>query len=253
MHYPDGASVLDSFSGRAMIPLEAARLGVKAWGIDYSPVATLAGTLLADHPMRDWSDEPPLPFDGYDDTDIGNIGIPRLLRDVRFVLDLIGNRYEVAMDTFYPVVDGKRPWGYVWAITLPCVGCGHRFPLTGNLELRRFDYKRRDPGQSYRIMHDNGSGTFAAVVHEGRPCDVPTLVKTTGAGRGKSAVCIFCNHVHPFDVQTRLMGDGHADDALLLVADHGDAPRRKYRAPVEAEFAAVAPLQKHSPTSRTSD
>ena len=26
-----------------MIPLEAARLGIKAWGIDYSPVATLAG------------------------------------------------------------------------------------------------------------------------------------------------------------------------------------------------------------------
>ena len=65
-HYPDGASVLDSFSGRAMIPLEAARLGVKAWGIDYSPVATLAGTLLADYPLRDWSNEPPLPFDGYE-------------------------------------------------------------------------------------------------------------------------------------------------------------------------------------------
>src|SRR5690349_9861988 len=44
--HPGGASMLDPFSGRAMIPLEAARLGVKAWGIDYSPVATLAGTLL---------------------------------------------------------------------------------------------------------------------------------------------------------------------------------------------------------------
>ncbi len=42
--YPKGASILDPFSGRAMIPLEAARLGVKAWGIDYSPVATIAGT-----------------------------------------------------------------------------------------------------------------------------------------------------------------------------------------------------------------
>src|SRR5205814_5423104 len=60
--YPEGASLLDPFSGRAMIPLEAARLGVKAWGIDYSPVATLAGTLLADYPWRDWSAEPPLPF-----------------------------------------------------------------------------------------------------------------------------------------------------------------------------------------------
>ena len=60
--YPDGASMLDPFSGRAMIPLEAARLGVTAHGIDYSPVATLAGQLLADYPLRDWAGEPDLPF-----------------------------------------------------------------------------------------------------------------------------------------------------------------------------------------------
>src|SRR5690242_11680010 len=52
-HYPNGASLLDPFSGRGMIPLEAARLCVKAWGIDYSPVVTLAGTMLADYPLRD--------------------------------------------------------------------------------------------------------------------------------------------------------------------------------------------------------
>ena len=50
------------FSGRAIIPLEAARAGASAIGIDLSPVATLAGRLLADYPMRDWSSEPPLPF-----------------------------------------------------------------------------------------------------------------------------------------------------------------------------------------------
>ncbi len=61
-HYPHGAAILDPFSGRAMIPLEAAHLGVAAHGIDYSPVATLAGQLLADYPLRDWGDEPELPF-----------------------------------------------------------------------------------------------------------------------------------------------------------------------------------------------
>lgn len=58
--YPNGCSMLDPFSGRAMIPLEAARVGVTAWGIDYSPSATTAGRLLADYPLRDWSKEPPL-------------------------------------------------------------------------------------------------------------------------------------------------------------------------------------------------
>lgn len=60
--YPTGRPVvLDIFSGRGIIPLEAARLGVTAVGTDLSPVATLGGRLLADYPMRDWSAEPPLP------------------------------------------------------------------------------------------------------------------------------------------------------------------------------------------------
>ena len=143
--HPDGASLLDSFSGRAMIPLEAARLGVKAWGIDYSPVATLAGTLLADYPLRDWSDEPPLPIDGYEQWAAEHFAEPRLLRDVGFVLKLVGERYEAAMDRFYPVVNGKRPWGYLWAVTVPCVNCGRRFPLVGNLQLRRPDPAKATP------------------------------------------------------------------------------------------------------------
>ena len=32
--------------------------------------------------------------------------------------------------------DGKQPWGYLWAVTLPCQECGRRFPLTGSLMLR---------------------------------------------------------------------------------------------------------------------
>ena len=50
------------FSGRGIIPLEAARVGATAVGVDLSPVATLGGRLLADYTFRDWSGEPPLPF-----------------------------------------------------------------------------------------------------------------------------------------------------------------------------------------------
>ena len=61
--YPNGRPVvLDVFSGRGIIPLEAARLGATAVGLDLSPVATLAGRILADYPLRDWSSEPPLPW-----------------------------------------------------------------------------------------------------------------------------------------------------------------------------------------------
>lgn len=238
-HHPDGASLLDSFSGRAVIPLEAARLGVKAWGIDYSPVATLAGTLLADYPLRNWDDEPPLPFDGYERWAAEHFTEPRLLRDVGFVLKLVGDRYEAAMDRFYPKVDGKRPWGYLWAVTVPCVSCGRRFPLVGNLQLRRPDAKKGDPGQSYRIVADADRGAFRAEVHDGLPDGPAVLVKAKGSGRGKAAVCVFCTHTHPFDVHTRLLGDGLAEDSLLVVADLDERTGKQYRPPVVEEFAAA--------------
>lgn len=231
--------MLDPFSGRAMIPLEAARLGMKAIGIDYSPVATLAGRLLADYPLRDWDDEPPLPFDGYEAADSTHWGRPRLLRDVEFVLDLIGDRYEEAMAEFYPKVDGRRPWGYLWAVTLPCVECGNRFPLTGSLVLRHPLPKKQDPGQSYRIVAGRSTGTFDVLVHTGPPEDQPTVVAVQGK-RGKSAVCPFCQHVHTIDVHTRLMNEGLAEDALLVVADLDENVGKVFRTPTEAEVEAVA-------------
>jgi adenine-specific DNA methylase len=237
--YPNGASMLDPFSGRAMIPLEAARLGIRAWGIDYSPVATLAGTLLADYPLRDWSEEPPL-----------SIGKPpalledRLVTDVERVLDEVGRRYEEAMAEFYPRVGGKQPWGYLWAVTLPCQECGRRFPVTGSLVLRQPLPLKRDPGQSYAIVTDKTSGTFRAVVHEGPPRTQPTLVAVMKGGkavRGKAAICPFCEHVHPKDVHTRLAGEGLGRDVLLVAADLDDAVGKSFREPTEAERqAAVA-------------
>ena len=240
-HYPDGAKLLDSFSGRAMIPLEAARLGVQAWGIDYSPVATLAGKLLADYPMRNWDDEPPLPFDGYADHTQRYFSEPRLLRDVRFVLDLVGDRYEAAMDEFYPMVDGKRPWGYLWAITIPCVGCGNRFPLTVSLTLRKANPKKDDLGQSYCIVANRETGELTTAVHDGLPTQQSTLIKVPRRS-GKTAVCCFCELPHPLDTQKRLMRDGLAEDRMLVVADLDRVVGKNYRIPTAVDAQGLAGL-----------
>ena len=88
--YPNGASMLDPFSGRAMIPLEAARLGVKAWGIDYSPVATLAGTLLADYPASRLVERAAAAFRSTRWVCVED----RLVADVERVLDEVGRRYD---------------------------------------------------------------------------------------------------------------------------------------------------------------
>jgi len=237
--YPDGASTLDLFSGRAMIPLEAARLGVEAHGVDYSPVATLAGQLLTDFPLRDWSGEPPLPFAPEGRIDV--IG-SRLLDDVRAVLDEVGRRYAKVMADAYPQVNGRQPWGYLWAVTLPCEECGHRFPLTGSLVLRHPLPVKSDPGQSYRIEVDRSAGTFRAVIHEGPPVGQPTLIATIRAGkavRGKSAICPFCSHVHAKATHARLMAEGQGRDALLVAADVDPTVGKSFREPSAAERSSA--------------
>lgn len=237
--FPEGASVLDFFSGRAMIPLEAARAGVSAYGIDYSPVATLAGQLLADFPLRDWSAEPQLPFG---DADLLETSAIRLVNDVRRVLNEVGRRYAVAVADVYPAVNLRQPWGYLWAVTLPCQECGNRFPLTGSLVLRHPLPSKNDPGQSYRLKVDRRNGLFSAEVHDGEPIGQPTLVAVTRAGqslRGKVAVCPFCQHVHPKATHARLMAEGHGQDVLLIVADIDAAVGKAFRAPTPTERVAV--------------
>jgi len=236
-HHGEVPAVLDPFSGRGMIPLEAARLGARSYGIDYSPVATLASQLLADYPMREWSDEPPLPFGGSD-----VLGIERLAQDVDELLREVGRRYDHAMRDFYPSVNGKQPWGYVWAVTLPCEECGRRFPLTGSLLLRHPAPAKSDPGQSYRIEVDRPSGTFHAVVHDGPPMGQPTLVAPFKAGKsvkGKSAVCPFCEHSHAKDTHQRLAAAGLGEDALLVAADIDATVSKFFRQPTDEERAAV--------------
>src|SRR5436309_7472459 len=142
--------VLDMFSGRGIIPLEAARAGASAVGTDLSPVATLAGRLLGDYPMRDWSTEPPLPYappegtgDDDEDEDAGakarsgkrklvsadptfegldGLSVePRLLSDVRTVLAEVGRRVAAEVAHLYPgnpARGGQVPWAYLWAVTL---------------------------------------------------------------------------------------------------------------------------------------
>ncbi len=237
-HYTHGAAMLDPFSGRAMIPLEAAHLGVAAHGIDYSPVATLAGQLLADYPLRDWGDEPELPFGEAPLT----LGESRLFSDVSRTLREVGRRFSDSMAEFYPMIEDKQPWGYLWAVTLPCQECGRRFPMTGSLVLRQPDPSKADPGQSYRILIDRGAGTFSIDVHEGPPIGTPTRV-LAGRSRydaaGKVAVCPFCEHVHPKAVHTRLASQGQGRDAILLAADLDADVGKRYRTLTDVERRAV--------------
>ena len=222
-------SMLDPFSGRAMFPLEGGRYGVRAFGIEYSQVATLGGQLLADYPMRDWDKEPELHFG----VGAENLAAVRLLSDVERTLKEVGIRYAAQAADLYPTVNGRQPWGYLWAVTLPCQECGRRFPLVGSLALRPPNLAKGDPGQSFDIQADCQSDGWKVVVHSGPPTGQPTRVLTGGKSKysssGKVAVCPFCEHVHPKDVHTRLARDRQGADAPLLAADIDELVGKTYR------------------------
>ena len=112
-------AMLDPFSGRGMIPLEAARLGLPAFALDYSRVAVLASRLLADYALRNWDDEPPLPF--ADESDSLIDGRPRLFKDATAFIR------ESAPDTSRRWTPSIRRWRAVD----PGVICGRSRSLQG--------------------------------------------------------------------------------------------------------------------------
>lgn len=236
--YPAGRPVvLDMFSGRGIIPLEAARLGVTAVATDLSPVATLASKLLAEYPLRDWSAEPVLPLPGEEATLVDTE--PRLLRDVRAVIREVGRRALADLAHLYPPSeDGRLPWAYLWAVTIPCDNCKHTTPLLGSLVLRHPYGRTGDEGQALRIRAQDGQWTVEVI--DGVPDQDPPFAAAAGR-RGKSARCVHCGHLHSLDTVKAKGFNGDYGDALVAVADgDDDSPKKTWRAPTAADKRAAA-------------
>ena len=239
--HPDGLLMLDPFSGRGIIPLEAGRFGVRSVGIDLAQLAVLASRLLAEYPQMDWSHEPRLPDDWYEDR-LGDER-PRLIQDVEAVLNRIGRSLLDLTEPYYPKnPDGSYPWGYLWAVTIPCDGCGRRFPLVGSVVLRHPVERRNDPGQWLRLKPTGN--TYACLIEDGAPPDnAQTFLKVTGQ-QGRVGRCLFCRHVHSLDVLKRKGFGGDYKDAILIAAEnnYGDGPSKIFRQlrPDEIEAASRA-------------
>ncbi|NMO37314.1 DUF1156 domain-containing protein [Streptomyces sp. GMY01] len=239
--YPAGRPVvLDMFSGRGIIPLEAARLGVTAVGTDLSPVATLAGRLLADYPMRDWSAEPDLPFkQSAAGATLFDEEVPRLLKDARLVMAEVGSRVAKAVAPLYPRNSiGAFPWAYVWSVTIQCDHCRRCFPLIGSMVLRHPYRRTEDDGQALHLIVDQGS--WRTEVIEGPPIQEPTFAAAAGK-KGKSARCPFpaCGHVHTLESVKRIGQAGKYRDALLAVGEELQGVRKIFRAPTQQEVEAA--------------
>lgn len=238
------AEMLDPFSGRGLIPLEAARYGQQAHAIDYSPVATLASRVLIDWPFRDWSQEPELTYDppgdqvaAYDPYD------PlRLARDIATVQKEVQARLEDELDQFYPSDDkGAKPWGYLWAQVIPCDGCGREFPLYGSNLLHGPHPPRYPEGVSFELAFTGAA--WAVQIVSGMTNQLPTMRARDGK-RGKLAWCPRrdCAHAHELKEHKRLVQANYDRVEMLVVAEL-DGAAKIFRASDARDLQAALAAQ----------
>ncbi|MFF4047834.1 hypothetical protein ACFYZ5_14350 [Streptomyces chartreusis] len=213
--------------------------------------------------MRDWSDEAPLPFVGssvpeveQDDTEgdaetfefdvVTTSAEPRLLNDVRMVLTEVGRRVEELVAPFYPPASNKkRPWAYLWAVTIPCDGCHRRFPLIGSMTLRHPYTRTGDTGQSMRLVTEGDA--WRVEINSGVPTQAATFTAPPGK-RGKAARCPFpnCGHPHPLDIVKAKGFANQYKDAMLAVAETEPETNQKiFRVPRPDEIEAAERVNLH--------
>jgi putative DNA methylase len=139
--------ILDPFAGGGSIPLEAQRLGLKAYASDLNPVAVLINKALIEIPPQFVGEPPVHPQAEYRTTWHGAEG---LAEDVRRYGKWIRDEAERRIGYLYPEAkldngESAPVIAWIWARTVTCPNpaCGGRMPLVRSFWLGRKKGKER--------------------------------------------------------------------------------------------------------------
>jgi putative DNA methylase len=137
--------VYDPFSGGGSIPLEAQRLGLRAYGSDLNPVAVLIGKALVEIPPK-FAGRPPVNSNAQSELERGgrwnDTAARGLAEDVRCYGQWVRDQAEVRIGHLYPqaqLPDGSKATviAWIWARTVTCPNpaCRAEMPLSGSFML----------------------------------------------------------------------------------------------------------------------
>ncbi len=191
----DPPAIFDPFCGGGSIPLEAQRLGLKAYASDLNPVAVLITKALIEIPPR-FADHPPVNPDARRQTARhGYKGATGLADDIRYYGQRMRDEAEKRIGHLYPKgPNGETVIAWLWARTITCPNpaCGIAMPL-----VRSFVLSTRKGHEAWvEPVVDHGQKRVRFKVHEGHPTDAAKAAAGTKVGkRGAKFRCPACGTV----------------------------------------------------------
>ena len=231
--------VLDPFCGGGSIPLEAQRLGLKAYGSDLNPVAVLITKAMIEIPSR-FAGQPPVNPDAQDALMRSQTwkGAAGLAEDVRYYGEWMRREAEKRIGHLYPKVKLPREHGggeakviaWLWARTVQCPNpaCGARMPLVKQFWLSKKTGKKAwvEP------VVDNVNKKVRFEVKSGDGIPREGIVDRRGAR------CIICSEMAPLNHVRSEGRAGRMETQLMAIVAEGN--RGRIYLPPSDEHVAIA-------------
>jgi putative DNA methylase len=229
-------SVLDPFCGGGSIPLEAQRLGLKAYASDLNPVAVLITKALIEIPPKFAGLPPVHPIYTGEQTSSHWKGAQGLAEDVRYYGKWMRDEAKKRIGHLYPKVKLPKEQGggeatviaWLWARTVKCPNpvCGAQMPL-----VRSFSLSTKKGKQAWVEPIVTGNQYYFEVrTGQGKPRE--GTVSRTGAR------CLCCNTPVPLSHVRSEGKAGRMGQRLMAIVAEG-ARGRVYVSPDE-EHAKIA-------------
>jgi putative DNA methylase len=258
----DGASILaylqanappvyDPFSGGGSIPLEAQRLGLRAYGSDLNPVAVLIGKALVEIPPR-FAGKSPVNPDARAERGRGGVwqghGAQGLAADVRYYGQWMRDEAARRIGHYYPdatLADGSKATviAWLWARTVRSPdpsAKGAMVPLVSSYMLSTKEGKKAwvepviDPAALDGWRFEMRSGALAKE-------DEERLKNGTKSAKGAAFVCVLTGSAVPRDyVQTEGKSDRLGQRLMAIVAEGSRTRTYLAPAPEHEEIASSA-------------
>jgi putative DNA methylase len=235
--------VLDPFCGGGSIPLEAQRLGLKAYASDLNPVAVLITKALIEIPPR-FAGRPPVNPEAR--TKMAHRGVWRgaagLAEDVRYYGKWMRDEAEKRIGHLYPKVKLPQERGggeatviaWLWARTVKCPNpaCGVTMPLVHSLLVST------KPGEKAWVepIVDKARKTVQFEIKMGSGAPPEGTVNRRGAR------CIVCGQSVPFDHVRAEGKTGRMGAQLMAIVARGERGRT-YLPPNDVQAAIAAQAQ----------